>query len=99
MISGIVSPTYEELMLDFLPRPVEREAEYEAIQQEVDRLLDKGELSPDEQGYLDLPGTLIMNYEERTEDKSDCRMNYSLSRKRSLSRRFPPTALFATLGR
>jgi len=71
MIPGTVSPTYEELVLDFLPRPIKTETEYEAVQKEVDRLVDKGELSPDEEDYLDLLGTLIMNYEERTEDKSE----------------------------
>ena len=70
MIPGTVSPTYEELMLDFLPRPIKTEAEFEAVQREVDRLLDKSELSPDEQDYLDLLGTLIMDYEERTEDET-----------------------------
>jgi HTH-type transcriptional regulator/antitoxin HigA len=70
MIPGTVSPTYEELMLDFLPRPIKTEAEFEAVQREVDRLLDKNELSPDEQDYLDLLGTLIIDYEERTEDET-----------------------------
>ena len=69
MIPGTASPTYEELMLDFLPRPIKTEAEYKVVQQEVDRLIDKGKLSLDEQDYLDLLGTLIMNYEARTEDK------------------------------
>ena len=70
MTPGTISPTYEELMLDFLPRPIKTEEEYEAIQQEVDRLIDKGELSSDEQDYLDLLGTLLLDYEERTEDET-----------------------------
>lgn len=71
MTPGTVSPTYKELMLDFLPRPIKTETEYEAVQREVDRLLDKGDLSFDEQDYLDLLGTLIMNYEERTEEETE----------------------------
>lgn len=71
MIPGTISPTYEELLLNFLPRPVKSEADYEAVQQEIDQLIDKDELSVDEQDYLDLLGTLIMEYEERTEEKAD----------------------------
>lgn len=68
MALGIAKPTYKELMLRLLPRPIKTESEYDRIQQEVDRLIDKGDLTPDEQDYLDLLGTLIMDYEERTED-------------------------------
>lgn len=71
MIRGTASPTYKELMLDFLPRPINNEADFEAVQAEVDRLIDKGELSPDEQDYLDLLGTLILEYEERVEDTAE----------------------------
>lgn len=66
-----IRPTYRELLNEFVPRPIKSTADYFAIQGEVDRLLDKGDLSPDEQDYLDLLGTLIMDYEERTEDESD----------------------------
>ena len=70
MIPGTASPQYAELLPDFLPRPIKTESDYEAVQQEVDRLLDKGDLSSDEQDYLDLLGTLILNYEERIEDEA-----------------------------
>ena len=69
MIPGTASPTYEELMHDFLPRPIKSEADYETVQAEIDRLIDKGELSLDEQDYLDLLGTLVMEYEGRVEDE------------------------------
>jgi HTH-type transcriptional regulator/antitoxin HigA len=71
MIPGTVNPTYKELLNEFVPRPIKSTADYLEIQDEVDRLLDKGDLSPDEQDYLDLLGALIMDYEERTEDEAD----------------------------
>jgi HTH-type transcriptional regulator/antitoxin HigA len=71
MIPGTINPTYKELLNEFVPRPIKSTADYFATQEEVDRLLDKSDLSPDEQDYLDLLGTLIMDYEERTEDESD----------------------------
>jgi ribulose-phosphate 3-epimerase len=74
MIPGTINPTYKELLNEFVPRPIKSTADYFATQEEVDRLLDKGDLSPDEQDYLDLLGTLIMDYEERTEDESDYEM-------------------------
>jgi HTH-type transcriptional regulator/antitoxin HigA len=71
MIPGTVNPTYKELLNEFVPRPIKSTADYLEVQDEVDRLLDKGDLSPDEQDYLDLLGALIMDYEERTEDEAD----------------------------
>ena len=71
MIPGTVNPTYKELLNEFVPRPIKSTADYLAVQDEVDRLLDKSDLSPDEQDYLDLLGALIMDYEERTEDEAD----------------------------
>ncbi len=58
-------------MFNFLPRPIKNESEFEAVQAEVDRLIDKGHLSLDEQDYLDLLGTLVMEYEGRVEDGAD----------------------------
>ena len=68
MIHGISNQTYRDLMLRFLPRPIATEKEYETTQQEVDRLIDKGDLSRDEQDYLDLLGTLISDFESRNEN-------------------------------
>jgi HTH-type transcriptional regulator/antitoxin HigA len=70
MIPGTINPSYKDLMLDFLPRPIKSEEQYRLVQQEIDRLLDKGDLSADEQDYLDLLGTLILNYEEQMEGES-----------------------------
>jgi len=55
-------------MLRFLPRPISTEKGYQTTQKEVDRLIDKGDLTRDEQDYLDLLGSLISDYEVRTED-------------------------------
>ena len=67
MIHGTNNQTYRNLMLQFLPRPIFTEEDYETTQAEIDRLIDRGDLSADEQDYLDLLGTLLADYEERTE--------------------------------
>lgn len=67
-MNGLNEMPYRELMLQFLPRPIASEADYVDVQNQVDQLLDKGELSVAEEEYLDLLGTLIWAYEERTED-------------------------------
>ncbi len=72
MIAGFSEKTtYRDLLLRFLPRPIKTEETCQATQQEVDRLVDKQDLTPDEEEYLYLLGTLIMDYEERTEDPAD----------------------------
>lgn len=67
MIHGTNETTYRDLLLRFLPRPIFSEADYEETQKEIDRLVDKGELTSDEQDYLDLLGTLLSDYEARYE--------------------------------
>jgi HTH-type transcriptional regulator / antitoxin HigA len=71
MIHGTSDKSYADLLLGFLPPFIEDEADYEATQREIDYLLDKEELTPAEQDYLDLLGTLMMDYEARTEDEAD----------------------------
>ncbi len=68
MMTGLHNPTYPELLHAFLPRPIRGESDYQAVQTEVDRLIDRGDLSADEVDYLDLLGTLILEYEHRHED-------------------------------
>lgn len=68
MIHGTNNQSYRSLILQFMPRPIFSEVEYEATQREIDRLIDKGELSADEQDYLDLLGTLLSDYEARFDD-------------------------------
>jgi HTH-type transcriptional regulator/antitoxin HigA len=55
---------YQELLLAFVPRPIVTEAEYEATVAEMNALIDKGDLTPDEQEFLTLLGTLVMVYED-----------------------------------
>jgi len=57
--------TYIELLTNFPPRPITAESELLATQKVIDSLIDKGELTPDEQDYLNVLGTLVYEYEER----------------------------------
>ncbi len=69
MMTGITDNPYGVLLLDFLPRVIKTETDYMAVQEQVDRLVDQDALSPAERDYLDLLGTLIWEYEARTEDE------------------------------
>ena len=63
--SGSRSPSaYIELLKSFPPRPISSEEELLANQQVIDSLLDRGELTPDEQDYLNVLGTLVYEYEQ-----------------------------------
>ena len=62
---------YQRLLLAFAPREIKTESEYDEVQSQIDRLIDKGELSDAEQEYLNLLGMLIYAYEEKTENKSE----------------------------
>ncbi|MBW4581393.1 MAG: transcriptional regulator [Tildeniella nuda ZEHNDER 1965/U140] len=57
------SSSYGELLKAFPPRPVKSEAEFIATQQVIDSLIDRGELTPDEEDYIDVLGTLVHEYE------------------------------------
>jgi len=63
----ITTNQYVELLQKFPPRPVTSETEFEATQTVINQLLDKSELTPDEEDYLDVLGTLIYNYEQQQE--------------------------------
>ena len=58
--------SYQELINMFIPRPITCEEQYERTVDVMNRLIDKGELIPDEQEYLTLLGTLVMAYEDET---------------------------------
>jgi HTH-type transcriptional regulator / antitoxin HigA len=62
MTSG--SHSYPELLLHFLPRPIQTEAQYDTAVRQLNELIDQGNLSDEEQDVLTLLGTLIMAYEE-----------------------------------
>ena len=56
--------SYTELLTSFPPRPIKNEEDLEQIQAVVDHLLDKGELTEDEEDYWNLLGILIYEYEQ-----------------------------------
>ena len=70
MMSGMNNTSYPELLRTFAPRPIRGEADYQNIQREVDHLVDRSDLSDAEREYLDLLGTLILDYERCHEDRA-----------------------------
>lgn len=64
MTRGIAEPSYSDLLNNFPPRPIKSEEQLAKTQGVIDALLDRPELTPDEQDYLNLLGTLIYEYEE-----------------------------------
>jgi HTH-type transcriptional regulator/antitoxin HigA len=66
MTSGTRSADrYIELLKSFPPRLIKSEEELIATQKVIDSLLDKPELTSDEQDYLNLLGTLVYEYEQK----------------------------------
>jgi HTH-type transcriptional regulator/antitoxin HigA len=55
---------YLELLNTFPPRPIANEDDFNKTQKIIDTLIDKGELTPDEQDYLSVLGSLIRDYED-----------------------------------
>ncbi|NJL10075.1 MAG: transcriptional regulator [Calothrix sp. SM1_7_51] len=62
---------YIELLKTFPPRPITKQEELIASQKVIDSLIDKGELTTDEQDYLNVLGTLVYEYEEKQEQIPD----------------------------
>ncbi|MEP0876715.1 helix-turn-helix domain-containing protein [Funiculus sociatus GB2-M2] len=52
------------LLKAFPPRPIATEEDFIATQQVIDSLIDRGKLTPDEQDYLNVLGSLVHDYEE-----------------------------------
>ena len=52
------------LLKAFPPRPIATEEDFIATQQVIDSLIDRGNLTPDEQDYLNVLGSLVHDYEE-----------------------------------
>jgi HTH-type transcriptional regulator/antitoxin HigA len=71
MMTGTTDNPYGDLLLAFLPRVIKTETEYMAVQDQVDRLVDRDVLSSAERDYLELLGTLMWEYEARTEDAAE----------------------------
>ncbi|WP_347242338.1 transcriptional regulator [Nostoc sp. FACHB-892] len=55
------------MLTSFPPRPIKSEEDLEKTQVVVDELLDKGELTEEEEDYLNLLGMVIYEYEEKQE--------------------------------
>ncbi|MEZ4646372.1 MAG: hypothetical protein R3E31_27220, partial [Chloroflexota bacterium] len=72
MTSGI-NYTYEQLVNILPPRPIISDEQYWVVASRVDDLIDKGELSTDEQDYLTALGMMIERYEEERESNIELR--------------------------
>jgi len=72
MTSGLRSSSvYIELLTTFPPRPINSEEELLATQNVIDSLIDRGTLTPDEQDYLNVLGSLVYEYEQKHEPIPD----------------------------
>ncbi len=65
------SSAYLELLKTFPPRPINSEEELLATQKVIDLLIDSGKLTPDEQDYLNVLGSLVYEYEQKHEPIPD----------------------------
>jgi HTH-type transcriptional regulator / antitoxin HigA len=63
--------SYLELLYAFPPRPITTKDELLATQKVIDSVIDKGELTSDEQDYINVLGTLIYEYEEKNHTIQD----------------------------
>jgi HTH-type transcriptional regulator/antitoxin HigA len=64
----ITKEKYLDLLNDFPPCPVTTEDEFEATQAVINKLLDKSDLTLEEETYLDVLGTLVSDYESQQEN-------------------------------
>jgi HTH-type transcriptional regulator / antitoxin HigA len=72
MIHGLTKPEpYIALLESFPPRPITCEADLVATQAVVDALLDRPQLTADQQDYLNVLGALIYEYEQTLEPLPD----------------------------
>jgi len=55
---------YLTLLETFPPRPISSEEQLEATQEIIDSLISRPQLTPDEQDYLNVLGSLVREYEE-----------------------------------
>lgn len=69
MTTGLKMPSsyYMQLINAFPPRPITDDAELLATQARINAILDRSPLTQDDQDYLKVLGTLVYEYEERTE--------------------------------
>lgn len=62
---------YLELLKQYPPRPIDNEEDLEMMQEVINRLLDKPQLTLEEREYLNVLGSLIYDYEENQEPIPD----------------------------
>ena len=62
---------YLELLKQYPPRPIDDEEDLEMMQEVINRLLDKPQLTVEEREYLNVLGSLIYEYEENQEPIPD----------------------------
>lgn len=62
---------YLELLKQYPPRPIDNEEDLEMMQEVINRLLDKPQLTAEEREYLNVLGSLIYEYEENQEQIPD----------------------------
>lgn len=62
---------YLELLKQYPPRPIHNEEDLEMMQEVINRLLDKPQLTTEEREYLNVLGALIYEYEENQEPIPD----------------------------
>ncbi len=66
-----MSDKYIQLLQQFPPRPINNDEQLEATQAQIDRLLDKNELSSEESDYLNVLGILVFEYEQAQDSIPD----------------------------
>ncbi len=66
MIGLLEHPSYIDLVLAFQPRPIQTQEQLAATQKVIDTLIDQGQLTSDERDYLNILGTLVHEYEEKS---------------------------------
>lgn len=73
MTTGIAdTPNYEALVQQFPPRPIHNDEQLQAVQKRLDALIDlERNLTPDEEDYQEILGTLIWEYEQTLEPIPD----------------------------
>ncbi|QGZ92466.1 helix-turn-helix domain-containing protein [Microcystis aeruginosa] len=62
---------YLELLKQYPPRPIDNEEDLEMMQEVINRLLDKPQLTVEEREYLNVLGSLIYEHEENQEPIPD----------------------------
>ena len=64
-INGLVTDDqYLKLIAKLPPRPIKSEEDFLKVQEVIDNLIDKDNLTADEQDYLNVLGSLVRDYED-----------------------------------